>query len=328
MNTSEFIQRLPKAELHLHLEGAIPWDMIRDYADMPLPEIPQWYNETFRYTDFDQFTGKMELGIKYVLSTTERYQAAARRIFEGLADQNARYIEISFGANLVPPRGLSVADVTAAIREAAPDGVHVAVIAAFNRAQSHALNDALVQDVLHSSADGIDLHGKEWLGSAEPYAAIFDLARERGFMTRAHAGELLGAESVWEVLRHLKVKRIEHGTRATEDAALVDYIASEGITLDMCPTSNWKLRVVDDLAVYPIKQYFERGIPVTVSTDDPAYFGCTLNGELAVLVERMGFTLAELAEVQKNAFRVAKISEGERKAIFAEIDGLVEELKL
>jgi adenine deaminase len=326
MNTAEFIQRLPKAELHLHLEGAIPWTMVCEYADGTLAETPAWWADDFRYTNFGHFSVAMQLGIRHVLTSVERYHGVARAIFETLAAQNVRSVEISFGANLILAKGLSMSEVVTAVKDALPAGLNGSVFAAFNREQLYTLNDELVQAIFNSPADGIDLHGTETSQSPKPYAEIFEHARERGFMTKAHAGELQGAPAVWEVCKHLKVPRIEHGTRAAEDDALVQYLIDEQITLDMCPTSNWKLRVVDDITTHPIKSFFQKGVRVTVNTDDPTYFGCSLTDELTLLVDKLGFTLPELAEVQKNAFRVVRIAEDERAAIFAEIDTLVRDL--
>jgi adenosine deaminase len=324
MNTADFIQRLPKAELHLHLEGAIPWDMICEYADAALAETPAWWARDFRYNDFGHFIAAMRLGIHYVLDSVEMYQAAARAVFQTLAAQNVRYVETSFSANLVLQRQLSITDVVLAVKDALPPGMQGEVYAAFNRERTHDMDDPVVQAVLSSPAVGIDLHGEEQMGSAQPYAEIFALAHERGYLTKAHAGELRGAASVWEALKNLNIRRIEHGTRAVEDATLVQYLVNEEITLDMCPTSNYKLRVVESVAAHPIRHLLQQGVCVTVNTDDPTYFGCSLTEELHTLVDELGFTLTELAEVQKNAFRVAHISEQARAAILTEIDSLVE----
>ncbi|MFN8376558.1 MAG: adenosine deaminase [Anaerolineae bacterium] len=326
MNTADFIQRLPKAELHLHLEGAIPWGMVCEYADGQLAEIPAWWMDDFRYVDFIHFGTAMRLGIRYVLTSVELYQAAARAIFESLVEQNVRYVEISFSANLVLQRELSLDDVVLAIKEAMPDGLNGAVYAAFNRERTHTMDDELVLAVLKSPADGIDLHGLETLQSAKPYAGIFELARERGYMTKAHAGELQGPASIWEACQFLKVRRLEHGTRSVEDEVLVKYLADEQITLDMCPTSNYKLRVVDSISAHPIRRLLQKGVRVTVNTDDPTYFGCRLTDELNLLVDQLGFTLPEVAQVEKNAFEVVRMNDDARAALLSEVDALVSEL--
>lgn len=325
MNPPDFIRRLPKAELHLHLEGALPWGVIREYVD-EAPETPEWWASDFRYTDFEQFNDAMRPGMFSVLKTVDRYHMVAQHIFRALVAQNVRCVEISFSPAHVLRQHLSVDDVAAAVKHAAPDGLAVAVFCGLDRIKPHLLEDDLVRAVFGApTVDGIDLHGKELPLTAPPFATIFDHARQHGFRLKAHAGELAGAPSIWDALEHLKVNRIEHGTRAVEDEALVDFLVEHDITLDMCPTSNLKLRVVDDPDAHPIRTLFQRGVRVTVNTDDPTFFGCSLTDELRLLIDRFGFTLAELAEVQKNAFRASHIGDGQRAAIFAEIDTLANE---
>ena len=121
----------------------------------------------------------------------------------------------------------------------------------------------------------------------------------------------------------MQVTRIEHGTTAIEDEALMAHLAKEEITLDMCPSSNVKLQVVHDIAAHPIHQFHRRGIRVTVNTDDPAVFGSSLTNELYLLIERFAFSPADLAQLQVNAFQVAKLSPSKRDEILAEIEQLV-----
>jgi adenosine deaminase len=328
MNTADFIRQLPKAELHLHLEGAVPWALIREGASDSLPEIPDWYAADYRYDDFEHFGQAVRL-CRHALNTTERYYTIAQQLFQTLVEQNVRYVEVSYGVDEIEERfGITVADAATAIQQAAPPELTVSILCAFHRHRLRSREDKLVQSIFESPyVDGIDLHGPEMPGTVLPYVEVYRAAQERGLITRAHAGELCGPDVIWETLTHLNVKRIAHGTRAIEDEALVDYLCSEGITLEMCPTSNAKLRVVEDISAHPIKIFFRRGLPVTVSTDDPTFFGCTLTDELHLLVDKMGFSPAEVAEIQKNAFRVAKLPDETRQTIFREIDALVNEFQ-
>jgi adenosine deaminase len=321
MNPADFIRQLPKAELHLHLEGAIPWDMLREVGDDSLPLSPEWWAADFRYRDFDHFSQVIGSGMRSVLTSVDHYHRVAQHIFPILAAQNVRYAEISFSAEWVCHLRLPLNEVAEAVKAAAPEDLQVAIFCGFKRTIPP--QEAVVDAVFSAPAiSGIDLHDKEVPGTAQPYAAVYQAAQARGLMTKAHAGELLGAESIWEAIHHLNVKRIEHGTRAIEDDALVNYLVEHDITLDLCPTSNLKLRVVDSLAAHPIKALYQRGVRVTINTDDPTFFGCSLTDELTQLAKELDFTTAELAEIQKNAFRVAKITDSERQAIIAEIDAL------
>jgi len=327
MDTATFIERLPKAENHLHIEGAIPWDMIRAGADETLPETPEWWGADFRYRDWAQFQNVMRLGISTVLTSPQGFYDVAKRIFEAQVAQNVRYTEVSFGLTRVGRPWALPAEIAPIIKAAAPEGLIVRVYCGFARVTPPEDIAYFVPLVMECDAvDGIDLHGGEMTGNAEPFIDLYRKARERGLKTRAHAGELRGAESVYNVLDNLHVKRIEHGTRAMEDAALVDRLRDEAITLDMCPTSNVKLQVVPSIKDHPIRQFLHHGIPVTVSTDDPSAFGCTLNGELHTLVDDLDFTLEELAQLQINAFNAVDIPEAARAALIGEVRALVGEL--
>lgn len=324
MNIQEFIQALPKAELHLHIEGSIPWELTRAHANGALPEIPEWALPDHRFDDFLDFEAALQPGVHGVLASEENYYRVAGIVFENLVRQNVRYVEISFGAGIPPKQGLRCADVVAAIKRAAPEGLTVRVYGGFHRRDLCTVDDDLVTELFDiPDLDGIDLHGDERARNAAPFAEIFAYARERGLRTRAHAGELLGPVSIIEALDVLQVERIEHGTTAMHDEALIARLAAERITLDLCPMSNVKLRVVDSLAMHPIRRFMQQGIPVTVSTDDPAVFGCTLTDELHLLVDHLDMTRRELAELQRNAFQVADMPAAQRESILAEIDDLL-----
>jgi adenosine deaminase len=255
------------------------------------------------------------------------YGAVAGAVFRDLAAQNVRYAEISFDIVGVLDRGLAVADVAGAIEAAAPPGLLVRVFAAFSQHKPERTPSGVMKAVLDAPGlDGISLHGDETVQSTAYFADAFAAARRRGLAIKAHAGELMGPESVTKVLDLLGVRRIEHGVRAIEDEALVERLAAEAVTLDVCPWSNVRLRVVPDLAGHPIRQLHERGVRVTVNTDDPTVFGRSLSRELVSLVEDLGFSLAELARLQANAFAVAAMPAAVRAAVLGEIEALVQEI--
>ena len=327
MQTTEFITMLPKAELHLHLEGALPWEMVRAYATEPLPDRPAWWEEDFLFDDFTDFQAVMRLCYNQILTSVDNYHQAAGYIFRNLAEQNVRYVEISFGAGILLRQELDFPEVIAAIKAAAPPDMTVIVYGGLARNQTLPLSDPLIESVLNATnLDGLDLHGDERLGQPAPFADIFAQARLRGLETRAHAGELTGPQTISDTLDYLQVNRIEHGTSAIHDEALMTRLANERVTLDMCPTSNLKLQAVSSLTEHPIRTFHQRGIPVTVNSDDPTAFGSSLTDELHLLVDQLDFTLADLAQLQINAFQVAKMPEDKRAAMLAEIEQLVTQL--
>jgi adenosine deaminase len=321
MRTVEFVRALPKAELHLHLEGAVPWALARTQAPA-LPERPPWYADGFQFDDFLQFRGAVRDCMSYLIDAPA-YGAAAGAIFRGLLAQNVRYAEISFDVARALEQKLEVHDVVAAIKAAEPSGLITRVFAALSQHKPERTPPAVVEAVLSAPGlDGLSLHGDETAQQTPVFVEAFAEARRRGLQTKAHAGELMGPASVATALDLLGVTRIEHGVRAAEDDALVDRLAAEGVTLDICPWSNVRLRVVKSLAAHPIRRLHERGVRLTINTDDPTVFGRTLSEELTSLVEDLGFTPADLARFQANAFAVAAIPAAMRAALLAELTAL------
>jgi adenine deaminase len=326
MLTREFVAALPKAELHLHLEGAVPWAMVRAHAAEGVPDLPPWSADGFRFDDFMQFRSAVQVCMGCLVDA-RAYGAVAGAIFRDLAAQNVRYVELSFDIVHVLDRRAEIADVVAAVRSAAPPGQVVRVFAAFSQHKPDRTPPGVVETVLAAPGlDGISLHGDERMRSTSYFADAFAEARRRGLLTKAHAGELMGPQSVAQALDVLGVRRIEHGVRAVEDAALVERLATEAVTLDVCPWSNVRLGVVPDLASHPIRQLHARGVRMTINTDDPTVFGRTLSEELVSLVDDLGFAPAAVAELQANAFRVAAMPGSARAAVLAELDALAREI--
>ena len=152
---------------------------------------------------------------------------------------------------------------------------------------------------------------------------LWQNARAAGLELKAHAGEFGPASNVREAVEVLGVQRIQHGVRAIEDLAVVELAIEQGVTFDVCPISNVKLDVVDRMEVHPIRQYFDQGIPCTLSTDDPFSFGNTLEDEYAALVAGLGFTTEELTQIAKNGFEVALVDADTRDAWIAEADTML-----
>jgi adenosine deaminase len=323
MQITEFIQSLPKAELHLHLEGAMPWNMVQACAAEPLPDFPPWWVDNFQFENFEHFLKPFYLCLN-TLTGIDRYYLAAEGLFKNLVAQNVRYVEISFSARHAISRGLPLVEVVTAIKQAAPVGLTVCVFCGLNRTTSHVFEGDGIDKIFNTpNLDGMDLHGDESACGPALFADIFAQAKQKGLMTKAHAGESAGPQSIKDALDLLQVTRIEHGVTAIQDEELMSRLVYERITLDMCPLSNVKLRVVPDISAHPIHQFHQRGINVTVSTDDPTIFGCSLTDELRSLVDNLHFSLIDLAQLQINAFQVALMPGSNRDATLAEINNLL-----
>lgn len=324
MELLTFIKTLPKAELHLHFEGAIPWHLVQEYNSDPVENIPHWWANNFLFDDFTHFSEAIRFCFYNVLTNTTIYHLVAKQIFKNLVAQNVRYVEISISPEHVQRQQLSLVEVISAIKQAAPPQLIVRVFCGLSRNISYTRYDKLVKTVLNTpNLDGLDLHGDESIGKPAPFADIFNDARKNGLATKAHAGEIVGPQSIIEALNYLNVNRIEHGTTAINNKALMTRLVEENITLDMCPSSNLKLQVVDSIKNHPIKQFYNYGIKVTVNTDDPTVFGCNLTTEIELLANYLDFSPYDLAQLQINAFEVALISTETKKELLTEVNMLL-----
>jgi adenosine deaminase len=312
-----WFERIPKVELHLHLEGAIPhhalWELIQKYGGDPsIPDIPA-LERKFAYRDFPHFiqvwTWKNQFLREY-----EDFTFIAAAVAQDLARQNIRYAEIFFSPADFRRHGLQTQRLAGAIRTGLSKvpQIDVALVADLVRdfgPQSASLTLAEVNDVRELGVVGIGMGGSEPGFPPEQFARIYEEARRLGFHTTAHAGEAAGPESIWGAIRSLQVERIGHGTRAEEDKALLDHLAAQRIPLEMCPISNVRTGVVKSIEEHPARRYFDRGIVVTINTDDPKMFGDSLAQEYWLLVEKLGFSRDDIRTVILQGIRSAWLPE-------------------
>jgi adenosine deaminase len=167
---------------------------------------------------------------------------------------------------------------------------------------------------------GIGIGGSEHDYPLEPFKSLFQRARRMGFHLSAHAGEAAGPESIWEALRFLQVDRIGHGTRAREDPGLIDYLREHRIPLELCPISNVRTGVVSAIAEHPVREYFERGLIISVNTDDPKMFGTCLDREYELLVEECGFTRNEIRNLILLGIESSWLTDDRKKHLKSEFE--------
>jgi len=320
----EFIQRLPKTETHLHIEGALPYELLQKLDPARFAATPEFWRDDYRYESFAAFE---EILIGHALqwfTSAERYHEAAGVVFRKLQEQNCRYVETSFHLGIVEFTGIPGKEIVQAIKSAAPEGMAVRVFAGMLRDHWTPAMQPVIEE-LHAweELDGVDLHGREDIPLEFWTAPIWERCRAAGKVTKAHAGEFGGAAGVRRVIEDLGVLRVEHGVRAIEDPAVVELARERGVTFDVCPISNIKLQVVPSLADHPIRKLMRAGVRCTVSTDDPFAFGNSLTDEYEALMEELQFTPAELAEVVSNGFTVASLPEEEKVRNRREIDDLL-----
>jgi adenosine deaminase len=318
------IRRMPKTETHLHIEGALPLQLLREvaperFADGP----PQWWLPDFRYDTFEQFERILIDNAVLWFTSPERYHEAARLIFAGLLAQNVRYVETSFHIGVLEMLSLDGPAVVDAILSAAPRGMTVRVFMGMLR-RNYTSTGAPIIDRMHTweNLSGCDLHGIE-VQELEPWtAAVWERMRAHGKVTKAHAGEFGGAKAVREAIERLGVRRIQHGVQSVEDAGVVRLLLDTDATCDITPISNVKLRVVSSLREHPIRRFVDAGVRCTVSTDDPFSFGNRLEDEYLALATEAGFSRNELIDLARNGFAVALLPENEKRRWMGELDAL------
>ncbi len=318
-----FIQSLPKTETHLHIEGALPYDLAHAWNPEQYPAQPPFRERSYRYATFPDFESILLDNALPWFTNAERYHEACKVIFARHAEQNVHYVETSFHLPVTRFINTPGPEIIEAIRSAAPEGLEVRVFAGMLRSD---LNDELrpMIDELHTweHLAGIDLHGFELMKTEPGTAEVWQRLREAGKVTKCHAGEFDGAARVREAIEELGVNRIQHGVRALEDPGVVALAAERGVTFDVCPISNVGLQVVRSMAEHPIRQLMQAGVNCTVSTDDPLCFANTIIEEYTTLADELAFTQGELAQVARNGWAVADVSVEKRAAYLAEIDKL------
>jgi adenosine deaminase/aminodeoxyfutalosine deaminase len=300
----DFLLELPKAELHLHLEGSVEPETLHELdPSTPLEELRALYT----YADFDAFLRAFG-AVGRRLRTPQDYALITRRLLERLAEQNVKYAEIIVAAGVVLWKGQDFGPIFDAVRCAAA-GSPVEVRWILDAVRQFGVEAA--QKVAELAVDRRDqgvvafgIGGSEERGPAQWFTDVFAFARRNGLRLTAHAGESMGPESVWAALE-LGAERIGHGIAAIRDPALIRHLRDHRIPLEICITSNLVTGVVQRLEDHPVRRLFDSGVPVVLNTDDPAMFRCSLTGEYRLLQQHFGFGEMELRAVAQAAFRHA-----------------------
>lgn len=300
----DFYRLLPKAELHLHLEGSIEPETLRELA----PEFSR--EEIHARYSYEDFRGFIE-SYKWVvgrLRTPDDYALIARRLLERLIAENVRYAEINLSAGAILWQERAFAPIyDAVVREAERSEVEVWWV--FDAIRHFGPEKAMAVAELAAERAGdrvvaFGIGGDEALGPAELFGDVFRFAKQHGLKIAPHAGETVGAESVWAALK-AGADRIGHGFRAADDPALLRHLRDEDIALEICLSSNVATGAVTSLADHPVRRIHDAGVPIVLNTDDPAMFHTTLSGEYELAARELGFSRAELETLAANSFRYA-----------------------
>jgi adenine deaminase len=308
----DFIRSLPKAELHLHIEGTLEPELMfelaaRNAVALPFESVAA-LRRAYDFQDLQSFLDIYYQGAA-VLRTREDFRDMAAAYFRRAVVQNVRHAEIFFDPQTHTHRGVAFETVIRGLRDAQVEaerelGVTSRLILCFLRHLDEddamrTLDEALpYRDWLLA----VGLDSSEQGHPPRKFERVFRRAREAGLLAVAHAGEEGPPEYIWEALDVLHARRIDHGVRCLEDPRLVDRLVTEQIPLTVCPLSNIKLRVFDTMRDHNLKAMLDRGLKVTVNSDDPAYFGGYIEDNYVAAAEALGLTEEELAQIAKNSF--------------------------
>ncbi len=293
-----------KAELHLHLEGSVTPETMRELApEASADEI----RERFRFSNFAGFLECFKWVVER-LRGPEDYALVTRQLLETLHKQNVRYAEITLSAGVVLWKKQEFGPIFEAVRREAarsPVDVRWNLDAIRHFGAEHAMQVAeLAAGYVDDGVISFGIGGDEERGPAEWFTEVYRFARAKGLRLTAHAGETAGPESVWGALR-LGAERIGHGIRAVDDPALMRHLRDEDIPLEVCISSNVATGAVPSLAAHPVRRLYDVGVPIVLNTDDPGLFGTTLETEYELAACEFGFSEDELAQIAANGFRYA-----------------------
>ena len=323
---------LPKAELHLHVEGTLEPEMLfalaeRNRVTIPFRSVDE-LRAAYEFTDLQSFLDLYYAGMA-VLRTEQDFTELADAYFARAAAQGVVHAELFFDPQAHTARGIALRTVLDGLWEAvrrseARHRITSSLILCFLRDLPEASAMATLDEALAfgDRIVGVGLDSAEVGNPPEKFARVFARARAEGWKAVAHAGEEGPPSYVTACLDVLRVARIDHGVRAIEDPALVARLRDERIPLTVCPLSNVRLRVVENLAAHPLRRMLDAGLVVTVNSDDPAYFGGYVGTNVAAVAEALGLDAETLMTLARNSFEAAFLDPERRAAYLARVDAV------
>lgn len=325
-----FIRSLPKAELHLHIEGTLEPELMFQLAERNGVKLKHTtfdsLREAYQFKQLQDFLDLYYAGSSVLLYEQDFYDLTWAYLLKA-KENNILHTEVMFDPQTHTSRGVPFSSVIGGIYRALTDGyeklgITFKLILSFLRHLSPEDGLKTLEEAVPYqgwiTAVGLDSSEKKF--PPDLFADLFEKAIEMGFLTVAHAGEEGPPEYIWGALDLLKASRIDHGNSALEDPDLVDVLGIYEVPLTSCPLSNLKLKVIHDMKDHPLKEMMERGIKVTVNSDDPAYFGGYLNDNYIAVADALELSKEEIVQLARNSFEASFITDGEKRAYLKKVD--------
>lgn len=339
-----YIEAVPKAELHVHLEGSIqPATLLmlaqRNNVKLPVQTVED-LQDWFTFRDFDHFI-EIYFEISSCLKTSDDYELIVYEFGAQMARQNVRYAEVTFSPSthqfsLGIPFEVFFSGLTKGrLRAQAEFGVEIRWVfdivrdipdVQLNRRRAE-YTLAVSEEGMRDGVVALGLGGGEVGNPPERYEKWFEKALVVGLRRVPHAGETVGPESVWGAIRVLGAERLGHGVRSIEDPELVKYLAENHKPLEICPTSNIRLGVYPGLAAHPLRRLYDAGVPITINSDDPSLFNTTYSDEAKLLVVPFNFEINTINEILLNGVRCSFLPAEERQALEALFEAEMTQLR-
>lgn len=319
---AQWLNTLPKAELHLHIDGSLQAHRLLSLAEKNKIELPyasvEEVEAAYDFENLQSFLDLYYLGASVLLEEEDFYHLMMDYLLK-CREQNIVHAEIMIEPQTYQPNGVSFATMMGGFQKAIDEaeqewGQSVALILSFLRhlSEAEAIETLEMAEPHSSQIAAIGLASSEVGNPPKKFTELYRLARERGYALTAHAGEEGPPEYVWNSLDILRVNRIDHGVRSIEDPKLMDRLAAEQIALTVCPLSNIKLCVFDAMKDHNVLELLEADLLVTINSDDPAYFGGYLNENFVAMREQLNLSKAQTIKLIENSFR-ASLAPVERK---------------
>ena len=327
---NNFIEGIPKAELHLHIEGTFEPELMFEIAhrnNIPInyqsvDELKKAYN----FNNLQEFLDIYYAGASVLIHEQDFYDLTWAYLTKVHA-QNLVHTEIFFDPQTHTDRGISFDTVIQGIHNALIDGkdklgISSQLIMCFLRHLVEASAFETLEQALpyKNWIAGVGLDSSELGHPPSKFERVFSKAMDEEFITLAHAGEEGPAEYIWEAINLLKVSRIDHGNRSMDDDQLIKYIAEKQIPLTVCPLSNLELKVVEDLKDHPLLQLMEAGVMVTINSDDPAYFDGYMNENYIQIATALNFSKKQISQLAKNSFKASFLPDKKKEKLISQVE--------